>query len=77
MQVDELNRELIPDHGVAELLSISRSMVHKLRAQGKLPEPVRLGRCLRWSRNEIADWINAGCPSRDRWLVLKEERSRA
>lgn len=59
---------LLTDHDVARKLGVSRSFVHKMRSQGKLPEPVRLGRCLRWRADEIAAWIAAGCPTRDTWI---------
>ena len=56
----------------AALLGVSRNMVWKLNATGRLPIPVRLGRCVRWRRNELVDWINADCPARDRWLWTRE-----
>lgn len=58
---------LLTDHAVARTLGVSRSFVHKLHAQGKLPAPVRLGRCLRWRAAEITAWLAAGCPSRSEW----------
>ena len=58
---------LLTDHDVAQQLGVSRSFVHKLRSQGKLPDAIRLGRCLRWRSDEIADWVAAGCPNRSEW----------
>lgn len=58
---------LLTDAEVAARLNISRSMLHKLRSQGKVPQAVRLGRCLRWSAETIEAWIKAGCPHPDAW----------
>ncbi len=47
---------------VAERLSISPRTLHRLKDSGKLPAPVRLNRCLRWSEHELEQWIADGCP---------------
>ena len=52
---------------VAEILAISVRHVHKLNREEKIPAPVRLGRSVRWSRNEIKAWIAAGSPDREEW----------
>ena len=52
---------------VAALLGVSRSFVRKLHDSGQIPRPVRLGRVVRWRHDEVLAWIDAGCPSRDRW----------
>lgn len=36
-------------------------------ASGKLPKPVRIGRSVRWRREELRDWIQEGCPRRREW----------
>ena len=53
---------LIPAEAVASLLGISKRTVWRLLSAGKLPEPLRLGSVVRWSRAEIEEWIKAGCP---------------
>ena len=35
---------------------------------------VRLGRSVRWRRDELLAWLEAGCPARDRWEALREAR---
>lgn len=47
---------------LAKYLSLSTQTVKRLRRDGKLPEPVRVGGSLRWRDEEITDWIAAGCP---------------
>jgi excisionase family DNA binding protein len=66
---------LLRDRELAELLGVSRSMVHKLHAQGALPAPVKLGRCTRWNRDIIELWQRLSCPRRDsvRWAKALEK----
>jgi len=57
----------------AALLGISRAHWLRLCSAGRVPEPVRLGRCVRWNVDELKRWIEAGCPGRDRWIALREK----
>ena len=68
---------LLPADEAARLLGISRGHLYKLHASGRLPEPVRLGRAVRWSRRELEDWLAAGAPSRAQWEVAKNFRKRS
>ncbi len=52
---------------VAMLLGISRAHVWRLNAAYQLPEPIRLGKSVRWPRAEIEAWLAAGAPSRPVW----------
>jgi excisionase family DNA binding protein len=47
---------------IASLLKISERQVWKLRDAGHLPECIRIGRLVRWSRQAIDRWIEEGCP---------------
>jgi excisionase family DNA binding protein len=56
----------------ADLLSLSRSTFYSLLSRGAIgPRPVRLGRSVRWPAEELRQWVEAGCPPRDKWFVLK------
>lgn len=55
---------------VAELLSVSERHVHKLNSSGRLPRPIRLGRSVRWRREELEAWVEADSPDRARWEAL-------
>ena len=57
----------VPASGVAQMLSISERHVRKLHAEGKIPRPISLGRCVRWNVSELEQWHAAGAPSRDQW----------
>ena len=56
---------LLDTTALARELHVSRRHVERLAASGALPDPVRLGRAERWSRETISAWIASGCPSRD------------
>ena len=54
------------------LLGISRAQFFKLKAQGKVPLPVRMGvNAPRWRVAELRGWVAAGCPDRQTWERLK------
>lgn len=51
---------------IAKLLSISERMVWRLKDAGHMPQPVKVGRLVRWRRKDIEQWVEHGCPKR-RW----------
>ncbi len=67
--LDVIMPALLNRHQLARLLGdLSVSSIERLDASGRLgPRPVRLGRLVRWSRQELEDWIAAGCPVRHVW----------
>jgi predicted DNA-binding transcriptional regulator AlpA len=73
MEADPL---LIPDTAAATLAGISRAHWHRLRAAGKLPPSVRLGRAVRWRRTEVVAWIDAGCPDAKIWAAMQAAAGR-
>lgn len=68
---------LIPDTAAAVMAGVSRAHWHRLRAAGKLPPAIRLGRKVLWRRLEVADWIAAGCPDSRTWLAMTASNGRA
>ena len=62
---------MLSDRQAARLCGISRSQLHNLRASGKFPQPVKLGRCTRWNRRELEAWLAAGAPPLARWEAVK------
>ncbi len=60
---------------LAEMLNVSLRQVWRLNSAGKLPRAVRLGGSVRWNRQEITDWFQAGCPDRRTWETMKEVQS--
>jgi len=49
-------------HDVARMLNCSARTVYRLVDTGRMPRPVKLGALVRWPRQAIEQWINAGCP---------------
>ena len=58
-----INPTLLDIHSVAKLLGCSPRHVRRLADTGRMPRPVKLGALVRWSRQEIEDWIAQGCPA--------------
>ena len=54
---------LIPVETVAKLLSISPRSVWRWVSSGEMIKPIKLGDSSRWRREEILDWVAAGCPT--------------
>ena len=52
---------------VAAMLGVSVRQVWRLHATGRLPRAIRLGNCVRWRRAEIEAFVEAGCPTREKW----------
>lgn len=65
---------LLGKEAVAALLGVSPRHVQNLDRSGRLPAPVRLGRCCRWRREEIEAWVAAGLPPRSRWTATAAKR---
>ncbi|MBI4583927.1 MAG: helix-turn-helix domain-containing protein [Planctomycetes bacterium] len=55
---------LLSVRAVGALLSCSERHVRRLSLSGRMPQPVRIGSLVRWRREEIEEWIAAGCPPR-------------
>ena len=62
--------------GVSQLLGVSRSQVKRLRASGRLPDPIRLGGRVLWRVDEIDAWVQAGCPAASKWRTMRKEARR-
>ncbi len=62
-----------PAAEAARFIGVSPSHFYALQKTGRLPLPVRLGRCVRWRRAELTAWLDAGCPALERWTVIRAE----
>jgi predicted DNA-binding transcriptional regulator AlpA len=54
---------LIDTKEVARLLDVSARTVWSMQVGKRLPKPIRIGRAVRWSYDDIKAWVNAGCPA--------------
>lgn len=69
MQVSQRSSLLVDAAEAAGLLGVSRMTFLRLDRRGLLgPKSVRLGRLVRWHRQQIEQWAAAGCPPRVQWL---------
>jgi predicted DNA-binding transcriptional regulator AlpA len=64
---------LIDAKEAARMCDLGISTWYNLLASGKAPKPVRLGRSVKWRRDELRAWIGAGCPARSTWDSMKEK----
>jgi excisionase family DNA binding protein len=51
---------------VARMLSVSKRQVWRLTSAGILPGRVKIGKLVRWRRDQIERWIVKGCPKGQR-----------
>lgn len=61
---------LVTVDDAAAMCKVSRAAFYRMCAAGKTPAKVKLGRSTRWRRQELLDWIKAGCPSREKWEAI-------
>lgn len=62
---------MLRDYEAAALLGIGRTKFRQMVSSGKAPKGIRFGRAIRWSQSELLDWVDVGCPPRDKWEILK------
>lgn len=60
---DHGDAALLSVNQVAKLLCCSPRHIYRLSDANKMPQPVRLGTLVRWSRAVIEAWIVEGCQS--------------
>jgi excisionase family DNA binding protein len=48
---------------IAAILGCSARTVYRLADAGCMPAPHRIGSLVRWRRQEIDEWMAAGCPA--------------
>jgi predicted DNA-binding transcriptional regulator AlpA len=64
---------LIDAKTFARLLSISSRTLSRLIDLKAVPQPVHLGRIIRWRLSEVLEWIEADCPSQQSWGNTKQD----
>jgi excisionase family DNA binding protein len=53
----------------AKLLDVSVRLVWRMTSSRQMPPPIRFGsRSVRWNREELKAWVEAGCPEQDEWV---------
>ena len=55
---------LIDARELAAMLSVSKPTIWRMRSESKLPPAIALtSQCIRWRRDAVLSWIDAGCLS--------------
>ncbi|MCA9220071.1 MAG: hypothetical protein KDA71_07065 [Planctomycetales bacterium] len=57
---------------IATAFAVSLRTVRRWDVEAKLPRPIAIDRCIRWRRQEILDWCEAGMPRRHEWEAMRE-----
>ena len=60
--------EMVNASIAAAIVGVSLRSWFRFVSEGKAPQPVRIGGCVRWRLNELRDWISNGCES----VAIKE-----
>jgi predicted DNA-binding transcriptional regulator AlpA len=58
---------LIDTRQATKLLNLSSRTLWTMYHTGRMPQPIRIGRAIRWSLDELRAWVAEGCPSQDKW----------
>ncbi len=80
-QVQPTPKQAVPDEHllldtkqVAELLGIGERTLWAWSRSGIAPRPIKIGRTVRFSADEIREWVAKGCPHERQWEHLKKGR---
>lgn len=55
--------ELIDTSKLSKQLGFSKLTIRRMVADGRLPQPLSLGRTKRWRLSDINQWVADGCPN--------------
>ena len=72
-----LTKHLLTAEEAAERLGISPAHFFRMNSSGALgPRPIKLGeKCSRWRAAELQAWVDAGCPTREKWQDMLREKT--
>jgi predicted DNA-binding transcriptional regulator AlpA len=73
-QTTSTANHLLTAKALGQMLSLSKRQIFRLNSCGKIPSPVRIGGAVRWSAQDISDWLAAGAPDRRAWEATKQVR---
>ena len=66
MTTAPITPELLSTERAAELLSVGSRTLWRWSHGGRAPKPLRIAGTVRYRRQDLLDWIEAGCPRLDR-----------
>jgi predicted DNA-binding transcriptional regulator AlpA len=53
---------LVDTRAASKLLGVSPRKIFDMKTNGRMPKAMKVGRVVRWSHQQLVDWVNAGCP---------------
>lgn len=56
----ELPKEFLTAEDIAQMLQVSTRTVWRMRSANELPEPITIGKSVRWKASDIEKWIQKG-----------------
>jgi len=65
---------LLDTKQVAELLGIGERTLWRWSRSGIAPRPIKIGKTVRFSADEIREWVAKGCPREGQWERFKKGR---
>ncbi|MBX9655581.1 helix-turn-helix domain-containing protein [bacterium] len=63
---------LMTVHDLGQTLKVSIRSIWRFRRSGLLPEPIRIGGAIRWRSEDVARWIEQGCPAVNQQVLESE-----
>ena len=74
IEIPEIEPLLLDIRQLCKCLGVARPTYYKLSANGTLgPLPIKLCRKVLYSKAEIEQWVQASCPHRKQWQVMRKE----
>lgn len=64
---EKVDKRLIGVRNLCEMLDVARTTIYRLKDSGRLPQPLKLGGSVKWRKDEIDAWVDAGCPPVTKW----------
>ena len=63
-KINEAAQVFVTAKEIAKMLGVSRRTIWRWDTCEKVPEPIRIGKAVRWRRHDIEEWVKDGCPPR-------------
>ena len=77
MVIEKENRncQLLSAKTLSKMLSLSKRQIFRLDSCGKLGvTKLKIGGSVRFSAQEVSDWLAAGAPDRKTWEAMQEAK---
>ncbi len=65
---------LLSIQDMAAIVNCSVASVYTMKAYGRIPPPLRVGRLVRWDPRVVQKWVDDGCPSFGKKVVVRTNK---